>query len=500
MKRMISLFLTACMCFSMGILLTSCDDQEDHEHAYKAEWAYDDTHHWHACEGCAEVSDKTEHSWSDGVLAGSVKTYTCTTCGKTRTETVTVVDGTPVVKEPDESLSSVTKEQWNAMLQALYDGNFQAVMSSGAYANSITVTDSLIKEQRAVGDSVTTEYYANEGGMATWYKYENHTWCKQPYLTGDNWSDGLFMGVDHATWEQVFRWNSAGVIDDMLPIELLELELFSYDGESGIYYCDSIEIAYGSGSSDYLKNIRVSFAVDKLLKIEYDFCDDIEGINMYHCAFSCAAADLVIALPDPETVVTLPTDYSQVDETVTTIDTEYDWQKAIVDFQKNHRIQCVRDGKTITILKDRIKIEDELGTVYYVNDNGTSYEIFEDQVSDPDDDNPFVWKKAQDSEYVSWEERRLAVMRDCFTGLGTNNWYWGYDLFEYQETKYGNYYYLSEYEDEHGSRFQYEAIRLYFENGMLTGMSLDYNNSEKWNYVELSLAEENSIVLPSVDE
>ena len=66
MKKLITLLLTVCMCLSVGVVLTACD--EEHEHTYKTEWSKDATHHWHACEGkdCTDVSDKAEHVWNEG--------------------------------------------------------------------------------------------------------------------------------------------------------------------------------------------------------------------------------------------------------------------------------------------------------------------------------------------------------------------------------------------------------------------------------------------------
>ena len=73
MKKLVSLLLTVCMCLSVVVMLTACDDEEqtptndeqtsaageeqtsaageEHTHTYKTEWTTDATHHWHACEG-----------------------------------------------------------------------------------------------------------------------------------------------------------------------------------------------------------------------------------------------------------------------------------------------------------------------------------------------------------------------------------------------------------------------------------------------------------------
>ena len=111
MKRLVSIFLTLCMCFSACVILTACNGGEEasesrsttiwiDEHYYTAEWSYDATHHWYVCddEGCTAVFDEAEHSWSEGTVtaqptkeADGVKTFTCTVCGYAKTEPVSYV-------------------------------------------------------------------------------------------------------------------------------------------------------------------------------------------------------------------------------------------------------------------------------------------------------------------------------------------------------------------------------------------------------------------------
>lgn len=68
-----------------------------HQHSPAATWTSDDTRHWHECtvSGCIEKLDIEEHAWDEGAVTTAatfrndgVKTYTCTVCRKTRTESV----------------------------------------------------------------------------------------------------------------------------------------------------------------------------------------------------------------------------------------------------------------------------------------------------------------------------------------------------------------------------------------------------------------------------
>ena len=70
---------------------------DTHEHTFSQTWSSNETHHWHTatCEHTDEKKDYGEHSWNAGEITTTptesdegVKTFTCTTCQKTKTETV----------------------------------------------------------------------------------------------------------------------------------------------------------------------------------------------------------------------------------------------------------------------------------------------------------------------------------------------------------------------------------------------------------------------------
>lgn len=72
------------------------------EHKLNDTWAYDDFVHWRSCdvEGCDLRHDCGAHVWDGGVVVkeasaseAGVRTFTCTVCHSTRTETIPPVDG-----------------------------------------------------------------------------------------------------------------------------------------------------------------------------------------------------------------------------------------------------------------------------------------------------------------------------------------------------------------------------------------------------------------------
>ena len=64
-------------------------------HSYSTAWTSDANDHWHTCLNCDSVTGKAAHVWNNGSVTTQptttttgVKTYTCTTCNATKTETI----------------------------------------------------------------------------------------------------------------------------------------------------------------------------------------------------------------------------------------------------------------------------------------------------------------------------------------------------------------------------------------------------------------------------
>lgn len=103
MKKSIRMILSLVLVLVLGAaLLVACNNkggEEPETHTYSATWSSDATYHWHDCtvSGCGEQFDKAEHTWNEGTITTDAtftrdgeKTYTCTVCQKTKTETVTM--------------------------------------------------------------------------------------------------------------------------------------------------------------------------------------------------------------------------------------------------------------------------------------------------------------------------------------------------------------------------------------------------------------------------
>ena len=89
-------------CTTCGKTKTATIGKLDHKHTFDMEaWTFDDENHWHpaTCGHTDEKKDLGAHVWNEGVVTKEpteteegVKTYTCTTCGKTKTATIGKLD------------------------------------------------------------------------------------------------------------------------------------------------------------------------------------------------------------------------------------------------------------------------------------------------------------------------------------------------------------------------------------------------------------------------
>lgn len=185
MKKTLALLLAVGMCFGFA----ACEDDVassssspsssssgggEHEHTYSTEWSKDETHHWYACTGeeCTEVDKKAEHDWDGGEIttaatptADGVKTFTCETCGKTKTEAVQYVADT-----------EVTAEEWLAAMSFANEDNY-TVSSVATGLEQYTEYDGTTIHMYGVspmGENIE-QYYAKVGEDYVLYSVSNGT-------------------------------------------------------------------------------------------------------------------------------------------------------------------------------------------------------------------------------------------------------------------------------------------------------------------------------------
>ena len=454
MKKIIALLLAICTLASFMAILSSCKDKEDAEGV--------------------ETSSQSESTTESG-------------------------------EEIIPASTTVTEEQWTAALNSLSSGNFTAIMQDESHEAAVVVTDTLIFEgMKQNGKIVTAEYRTNENGVTMVYECINDVWYKHPYVM-DSWDNGVYGGHTR-TWEQEYYWCTEGIIDDVLPIELLDYNDFTYDEEKGAYFCETIEINYGYGS-DYLKNFYAYFVDGELFEVNYDFHDnDVYSAPIYHIIFSRDKAYRDISLPNEADVTPLPYKYSKPEDNKYVIHTEFDWQNALVSLQLGGYIYFEKEYTRFTMIDNKIHNFSEFGESYYSYENGAvyhyGYDIGENKwVKDAIEeyDNATGAKEIWDS--IVFEH--LALYTGYSSNLIFEELYWAYDYLEFNAET--NEYVIDEYQsDRNGNEFR--NIRVKTECGKAVEISFEiperYEGSENtivWHKVKITSASTNNFSLPTVE-
>ena len=100
MKKKIITMFSLMLCLLLCISLVACNKNK---HEANSEWKSDETKHWHECttKGHDDKLDEADHTWNDGEVktlptetAEGVKTFTCTVCGRTKTEPLAQLEHT----------------------------------------------------------------------------------------------------------------------------------------------------------------------------------------------------------------------------------------------------------------------------------------------------------------------------------------------------------------------------------------------------------------------
>ena len=235
-----------------------------HTHAASAEWGKDATNHWHECtvSGCNEQLDKAAHTWDEGTVTTKAtftsdgeKTYTCTVCEKTKTETVTMeyIDvnfvksdaevqtkvrftvaeaGTYYFRYEVQDCGFANGYYWINMNKV--DGTLQQTDTNHAQAKIYDANKQLVKEGlqtqgpgqfMAVSDE---DAQTRKGLMDNGVKY-----LEMPFVTpgeyemivthfaGNNftaldYSNGTFSKTNVTLWDNTYKYYSITLTDDIL--------------------------------------------------------------------------------------------------------------------------------------------------------------------------------------------------------------------------------------------------------------------------------------------
>ena len=214
-------------------------------HSYSTAWTSDTNDHWHTCLNCGSVTGKAAHVWNNGSVTTQptttttgVKTYTCTTCNATKTETIAKLPSdSGSSSDPTYAVSTPSKtEHGTVTVSPRYAERGDTVTitvkpDSGYVLGSLTVTDSKgneltltdkgngkytfvmpagkVEVKASFAKEIETSPFADVATDA--YYYEAVKWAVGKGITtgvGDN----LFAPEQPCTRAQIvtFLWRAAG--------------------------------------------------------------------------------------------------------------------------------------------------------------------------------------------------------------------------------------------------------------------------------------------------
>ena len=227
-------------------------------------WENDETNHWHVCtaSGCEEKLDTAAHTWNAGEIttpatftSDGVKTYTCTVCEQTKTETVTMeyIDvnfvksdaevqtkvrftvaeaGTYYFRYEVQDCGFANGYYWINMNKV--DGTLQQTDTNHAQAKIYDANKQLVKEglqTQAAGQFMAVsdeDAQTRKGLMDNGVKY-----LEMPFVTpGEyemivthfaeidftalDYSDGSFSKTNVTLWDNTYKYYSITLTDDIL--------------------------------------------------------------------------------------------------------------------------------------------------------------------------------------------------------------------------------------------------------------------------------------------
>ena len=205
------------------------------------------------------------HTWDDGVVTAEPTdeapgkiTYTCLTCGKTRTETTEVgsteggtTEGGATKDETDEGDFTVTEEEWYEALDLLKNDNFVYTTKTNIEDTEVTY---IINK---IGDKILLLYLLDGKEIERVYAYYDGEKCyyygEQGFTTDESISNQFFESY------KTFAFNE-----------------FSYDESTKSYVAEEIEqfVPKDEGTmlefKESFRDVRLKFCDNKLVSVCYD--------------------------------------------------------------------------------------------------------------------------------------------------------------------------------------------------------------------------------------
>ena len=193
MKTFLKLFLITLLCLTLVTVFVACGEDE-HTHTFSEDWSQDETHHWHDASCDHDVlSGKEEHDFDGGKVttaptctAEGTKTFTCESCGYTKTEAVATLAHTY-----QNQIYTYTVAEGKLYREACCDACGGAPTAKTELANAVIVnTAAAAQEALDTAAEGTVIYLDGDVDYGTLYLRTNSTDRK---VNVGNWAGGNSM-------------------------------------------------------------------------------------------------------------------------------------------------------------------------------------------------------------------------------------------------------------------------------------------------------------------
>ena len=238
----------------MSATLASCS----HKCAFSTAWSNDAESHWHVCtnEDCEEIADKADHTWDEGIIttkatqeSDGIKTFTCTVCSLTKTETV--------------AFTGLSEEDWNAAFSSAVFENFTYKEIATVYGGGVPI------------DTETIYKFTKDNA---WVKVTIADQAQESYAPDKASSDTA-------------RQQLVNSLKDITPYAN-----FQYDAATKTYKATTA--IYIASLNTSTSDITLTFADSKLVEIKYSASATANNVSY--------TATATVTLSDYGTVVLIP--------------------------------------------------------------------------------------------------------------------------------------------------------------------------------------------------
>ena len=260
-----------------------------HEHAFESTWASDENNHWHPCGygkvvgggyggrdlyRCEEKGSFGPHTWDTGrvttnptTTSEGVKTYTCTVCSATKTESIL-----PLVDNTDGSESiTVNFNQLEGKQAATVNPKTKAYLDAMKAAEPNVINPYKMQELKNgvdVCDYLSKEDYKDEAGQ------------------GHNKPQGVTLSWDKGTMDYesaIIKYATKADMSDALEVSTngTSVKVNNLYANTKYFY----QLTYTKGTTLYKSNIATFETADYIRFIDMGLVYNVRDMGNYKTSF-----------------------------------------------------------------------------------------------------------------------------------------------------------------------------------------------------------------------